>query len=98
MYKSIILPSAKREIREAAKWYNNRQKGLGKKFTAQVRKKLTHIKQNPFAYSIRKGKTRTAVLHVFPFMVHFTIEENHTVVIASVLHTSRSPIIWPDME
>lgn len=30
MYKSIILPLAKQDIKEAALWYNNKQKGLGK--------------------------------------------------------------------
>ncbi|MCK4406601.1 MAG: hypothetical protein KAV44_02895 [Bacteroidales bacterium] len=28
MYKSIILPLAKEDIREAAFWYNEKQKGL----------------------------------------------------------------------
>jgi hypothetical protein len=27
-YKIVILPSAKEDLREAAKWYNNAQKGL----------------------------------------------------------------------
>ena len=33
MYKSLILPLARQEISDAAKWYNQKQKGLGKKFT-----------------------------------------------------------------
>jgi hypothetical protein len=44
MYKSIILPLAKEDIREAAKWYNKRQIGLGKRFTAEVREKA-HLYQ-----------------------------------------------------
>jgi hypothetical protein len=32
MFKSIILPLAKEDIREAAKWYNKQQEGLGKRF------------------------------------------------------------------
>jgi hypothetical protein len=31
MYKLLILPLAKNDIKEAAIWYNSRQKGLGKR-------------------------------------------------------------------
>jgi hypothetical protein len=30
MYKVLILPVAKQDIKEAADWYNSRQVGLGK--------------------------------------------------------------------
>lgn len=95
MYKSIILPLAKEDIREAALWYNKRQYGLGKRFTAEVREKVHLIRQNPKTSNIRYNGVRTAVLNVFPFMIHFTIEEkNRTIIISAVLHTSRNPKIW----
>jgi hypothetical protein len=46
MYKSIILPLAKEDIREAALWYEERQTGLGKRFTGQVREKVSSILKN----------------------------------------------------
>jgi plasmid stabilization system protein ParE len=95
MYKSIILPLAKEDIREAARWYNKRQIGLGKRFTTEVREKVHFIRQNPKALIIRYNSVRTAVLNVFPFMVHFTIDEkNKTIIISAVLHTSRNPELW----
>lgn len=54
MYKSIILPLAKEDIREAAKWYNTKRDGLGKRFTADVRESVRLIKQNPEAFSMDK--------------------------------------------
>ena len=33
MYKSIILPLAKQDIKDAAGWYNGKQKRLGKIYT-----------------------------------------------------------------
>jgi hypothetical protein len=53
MYKPIILPLAKEDIRETALWYNKRQKGLGKRFTTEVREKVHFIRQNPKAYNVR---------------------------------------------
>ena len=47
MYKSIILPPAKEDIRDAALWYDEKQKGLGKRFISQVREKVYFIRQNP---------------------------------------------------
>jgi plasmid stabilization system protein ParE len=95
MYKTIILPLAKEDIQDAAKWYNNHQNELGKRFTKEVREKVHFIRQNPEALEIRYDNVRTAVLNVFPFMLHFTIEqENKTIIILGVLHTSRDPEIW----
>lgn len=95
MYKAIILPLAKEDIREAAMWYNKQQKGLGKRFTTEIRENVLFIRQNPKASNVRYGGIRIAVLNVFPFMIHFTIEEkNKTVIVSAVLHTSRDPKLW----
>ena len=95
MNKSIILPLAKADIREAALWYNEKQKVLGKRFTAEVREKVHFIKQNPKASNVRYDGVRTAVLNVFPFMIHYTINEsNKTVIVSAVFHTSRNPDVW----
>jgi hypothetical protein len=95
MYKVIILPIAKQDIKEAAIWYNKKQKGLGKRFTLQIRKKISLIKQEPFAAAIRYDEVKSAVLDVFPYMVHYTIDESEKlIIISAVLHTSRNPDIW----
>lgn len=95
MHKSIILPLAKEDIREAARWYNKQSPGLGKRFTAEVRESVQFIRQTPTACNIRYDKVRTAVLRVFPFMIHYTIDKaSKTVVISAVLHTSRDPNEW----
>lgn len=95
MYKSIILPPAKEDIREAAKWYNKQQKGLGNRFTTEVREKVYFIKQAPKASNIRYKKVRTTVLNVFPFMVHYTINEKQkTIIVSAVLRTGRNPKHW----
>ena len=94
MYKSIILPPAKEDIRDAALWYDEKQKGLGKRFISQVREKVYFIRQNPQTGSLRYDNVRTMVLNVFPFMVHYTINEiSETIIVSAVLHTSRNPEI-----
>jgi len=92
MYKSIILPAAKADLKEAALWYNKQQSGLGKRFLEEVEHIVHFISRNPKASIIRYDKVRTAVLNLFPFMIHFTVDEtNKTVLVVAVLHTSRKP-------
>jgi len=92
MYKAIILPFAKQDIKEAAHWYNKQKKGLGKKFTKQVREKTKFIQENPNATAIRYDNTRTAVVDIFPFMIHFTTDDiKKNVIISAVYHTSQNP-------
>ncbi len=95
MFKAIILPLAKLDISEAATWYNSKQKGLGKRFTQEVRSKVLFIRENPKAVAIRYDNTRCAVLDIFPFMIHYTIDEpNKTIIVAAVFHTSLNPERW----
>jgi len=94
-YKIVILPEAKNDIRQAAQWYEIQSKGLGKRFTAHVRTAVNDIKLNPFGFEIRYRNTRTALVEKFPYMIHFTTDEQQPVIIVlAVFHTSRSPEIW----
>ncbi|MBU2466978.1 MAG: type II toxin-antitoxin system RelE/ParE family toxin, partial [Bacteroidetes bacterium] len=69
--------------------------GLGKRFTAEVRENVHFIRQNPKASNIRYKNVRTTILNIFPFMVHYTIDEkNKTIIVSAVLHTCRNPELW----
>ncbi len=95
MYKSVILPLAQEDIREATQWYNKQSPGLGNRFSGEIRKSVRFIKQNPAACNIQYDEVRTAVLKVFPFMIHYTIDkDNKAVIISAVLHTSLDPQEW----
>ena len=95
MYNSLILHQAKQDIREAAIWYNAKQKGLGKRFVREVREKVLFIQKNPKACNVKYDNVRTAVLNIFPYMIHYVVDDkNKTVIISAVLHTSRNPEIW----
>lgn len=95
MYKSIILSLAIQDIKEAAIWYNSKQKDLGKKFTQKIRLKVDLICKHPRAFTIRYENTRTAILDTFPYMIHYTIDESQkTIIISAVFHTSLNPEKW----
>ena len=95
MFKVVILPVAKKDIHEAAQWYQTKQLGLGKRFTREVRSKVSFIERNPMACAKKYDNVRTVVLNTFPFLIHYTIDEiKEIIIISAVLHTSRNPKIW----
>lgn len=95
MYKSIILPLAKKDIRDSFLWYEQKQRGLGKRFTAQIRDKVHFIVQKPESFCVKYDNVRTVGLSIFPFMIHYWVDESHkTIIISAVFHTSRNPKIW----
>lgn len=92
MYKTVFLSRARKDVRNAASWYDRQQPGLGRRFTHAIRSKLILIGENPYLYAVRYRKTRTALLRYFPFMIHFNInEQQRAVVVLGVWHTSQDP-------
>ncbi len=60
-------------------------------------KKAKFIRQNPKAVAIRYKDTHTALLDTFPYMIHFTVDDDKKlVIISAVLSTHRDPDIWAD--
>lgn len=96
-YKTIILPLAKKDIRDNARWYNEKQKGLGLRFTQAIRDELKFIRQNPLAVVNRYRNVHTCVVHTFPYMIHYIIDDNRkAIVVVAVFQTKQSPSNWDD--
>jgi toxin ParE1/3/4 len=99
MYKNHIFRSARKDIREAAHWYNDQQPGLGKRFTHFVKKKIELICENPHLYAVRKAGIHAAILPIFPFMIFFEIDEKRRIVLViGVFHSSLYPQRWHSRE
>ena len=95
MFIAIVLPLAKADIQNSARWYEKQQQGLGKRFLNEVREKIRLIERFPKSARLRNDRVRTAILETFPFMIHYHIDEvKKLVIISAVLHTSRNPKIW----
>lgn len=94
-YRSVMLPTAKEDLREAAKWYNQARPGLGKELVARVRERLAELRASPLTCQIRYSEVHTALVEQFPYMIHYYVnQQNKTIVVISILSTSRNPKIW----
>jgi toxin ParE1/3/4 len=93
---SIInfLEAAEIEAAEAIDWYEEKQAGLGTAFRESVESAISSIQANPFAYPIVQGsKVRRALTERFPYSIIYSVETD-AILVVSVFHTSRNPIIW----
>ncbi len=92
MYKVIILDEAKDDIAATRSYYRKILNSLSKRFTADVKSAVTEIRTHPFTFGFRFDKFRTANLKIFPYQVHYVIdEENSAIIIFAVLHAYRDP-------
>ena len=69
-FKLIVENRALNEIDKAVEYYNDRQKGLGKKFVNDLNNCFTAIKKTPY-FQIRYDDVRCAPLKKFPFLIHY---------------------------
>ncbi len=88
-----IRPEAEAEIAEAHDWYEERRKGLGAEFLAEVKKALTAIEESPDRYPIIRNSVRRRLLGRFPYSILYLSEPDETVVIAC-FHGKRDPKRW----
>jgi plasmid stabilization system protein ParE len=94
-YKLKINEEALQDIQEITDWYNAQVGGLGSRFQKQAKSQINSLKNNPDIYVNRYDDVHCMLIKKFPFLVHFTINDNAFIVeIFAVIHTSRNPKIW----
>ncbi len=91
-YNFTIREDALKEFTEAFIWYEEQREGLGNKFRESFYNKLKQVCKNPLHYRNSYKKYREALTDTFPFLiVYFINDEENTVVIVALFHTSRNP-------
>jgi toxin ParE1/3/4 len=92
-FKIKLNLDARNDIQNNIDWYNEQQKNLGKKFLDEIKTYIQKLKSNPF-FQIRYDNVRCLPLKKFPFMIHYTIDEDgKLIIIRAILNTHRNPSI-----
>jgi len=87
MYQELYLVEVEEDILEAKRWYAEQRTGLDARFTAAVKETVTNILKMPSSYAVRYRNVRIAHTKVFPYNIHFYIdEEKSQVVIIGIIH------------
>ncbi len=88
-----LLPPAKRELRNAARYYEDRVPNLGHDFIAEVRATMVRIIMHPQAWHPLDEDIRRCRTHRFPYGIIYSVE-NGIVLVISVMHLHRHPDSW----
>jgi plasmid stabilization system protein ParE len=91
-------PEALDELREAARWYEERREGLGRDFLREVEAMLAHVRERPMLFQ-RIAElpddldVRRALIRRFPFALVF-LDLGESVRVLAVAHTKRRARYW----
>lgn len=78
-FEIILYPDAILDIQEGIDYYKLVSTELGKKFLFQVNNTLEELKEFPF-YELRYDNVRMRKLKVFPYVVHFVVDEEKNII------------------
>ena len=88
-------PEARIEYFEAIAYYEERQPGLGARFTIEIENTIQRIVDNPYQWQNVENDIRRWLTHTFPYGVLYAIEIDRIFVLA-IMHHSREPGYWHD--
>lgn len=88
-YKVVLTLRARQDIQASIKWYNIKQKGLGKRFHQFVTQAISTIQSIPF-FQVRYLEVRCLKVKRFPYLIHYIIEDD-TIYILAVISTHQNP-------
>lgn len=96
-----LHPDARAELRDAAIWYDDQQRGLGDAFVLEVQSVLIRLADAPASFPAWPGMSRKppvirrAILQRFPYVIAFEAHELRIWVLA-IAHSKRRPLYWMD--
>src|SRR5689334_22854567 len=77
------------DIKRAIQYYNEQENDLGVRFGKEIAVAFLRLSMQPF-FQIRYKNIRCYPLKKFPFMIHYSVNENK-VDVYGVIHTSLDP-------
>jgi toxin ParE1/3/4 len=89
----LFREAARRELDEAALWYDAQRSGLGLEFVSEVDRAVRLASESPTRFSELHSEIRCVRLQRFPYSVFFR-SEGHRIVIVAVFHARRDPAVW----
>jgi|SRR5690554_1304356 mRNA-degrading endonuclease RelE of RelBE toxin-antitoxin system len=98
-YTAFYLDEVKNDLLSAKQWYPQQKEGLDERFVLAVKQVISNIIKMPFAYAVRYKNVRIAHTKVFPYNIHFYIDEaNHQVIIIGIVHNKRGDAVSLDRQ
>lgn len=88
-YKVEVKEEARRDISEAAEWYERQQAGLGQRFRENVINYLEYLSISPLNHQRKYKENREVLIKKFPYVVVYRVVDHNLVVILSIAHCKQ---------
>jgi len=85
-----FAPLARRELADAAAYYDSKGESLGDALLLEVGKALQHLSTAPLSCPVLKGEIRRRPLFRFPYSILYRIV-GRSVQIVALIHQRRGP-------
>ncbi|MGH7989143.1 MAG: type II toxin-antitoxin system RelE/ParE family toxin [Limisphaerales bacterium] len=89
----VSHPEADDELEAAARWYEERQPGLGDAFLDEFERALRRIVAEPERWRKIRGDNRKLNFHRFPYAIIYNVRPD-ALYIKAVMHQHRRPFYW----
>jgi plasmid stabilization system protein ParE len=91
-------PAARRELDEAADFYDAEDPGLGLAFLDAAERAFEQIQAFPESSPISLAPVRAKVLSAFPFSVIYWVTDDEVIIVLALAHHRRRPEYWRGRE
>ena len=88
-------PDAKREMREAADFYDLERAGLGSEFLDAVEGAMRRVIEHPESSPVVLGQVRMGTVPRFPYSIVYSVRAGD-IFVSAIAHSSRRPFYWQD--
>jgi len=96
-YAVFYLDEVKIDLSSARQWYAKQQEGLDERFVSAVKEAISIIIKMPLAYVPRYKNVRIAHTKIFPYNIHFYIDEGKKqIIITGIVHNKRNDAVSLD--
>jgi plasmid stabilization system protein ParE len=91
-YSIFYFDEVEMDIKEARLWYKSTSEKLERRFVEAMQKSILKLLEWPKAYAIRYKNVRIAHPPIFPYSIHFYIDDvQNRIVIIAIIHGRRHP-------
>lgn len=94
-YSLRFRPEVVSDLVDAAKWYDDRRRGLGGEVLQECKAALDRIQERPEQGTVNPDGVRSVRLHRFPYVIHYRMERT-TIVVFAIMFGGRDPSAWQD--
>jgi toxin ParE1/3/4 len=86
-------PDALVELEDSADFYFGQHPGLEQRFLDSIDSAISRILEYPVRWRIFDGEIRRYLVHVFPYAILYSVEDELIYIIAE-MHCGREPDYW----